>query len=125
METQTANIENCVQINQLGWQPQGFWAWSNGIYFDNEFHQVDEYNGLITDYIDYVENDNVSATLIRGIRNGIDLDYESNQLSFINDIRPNTKVLYIPCDKKYEHISSSAIRNLMIFNSELTKKYLP
>jgi len=90
-----------------------------------EFHQVDEYNGLITDYIDHVENINVNATLIRGIRNGIDLDYESNQLSFINDIRPDTKVIYIPCDKKYEHISSSAIRNLMKFDKELTKKYLP
>lgn len=90
-----------------------------------EFHQVDEYNGLITDYITHIENSGVDVTLIRGIRNGIDLDYESNQLSFIKDIKPDTKVLYIPCDKKYEHISSSAIRNLMKFDNSLINKYLP
>jgi len=90
-----------------------------------EFHQVDEYNGLITDYITHIENTGVDVTLIRGIRNGIDLDYESNQLSFIKDIKPDTKVLYIPCDKKYEHISSSAIRNLMKFDNSLINKYLP
>lgn len=90
-----------------------------------EFHQVDEYNGLITDYITHIENTGVDVTLIRGIRNGIDLDYESNQLSFIKDIKPDTKILYIPCDKKYEHISSSAIRNLIKFDESLINKYLP
>jgi pantetheine-phosphate adenylyltransferase len=83
-----------------------------------------EYNGLITELIDEIEERGSIVTLIRGIRNGVDLSYESNQLSFIKDIRPNTNVIYIPCDKEFEHISSSAIRNLMKFNKDLANKYL-
>ena len=88
------------------------------------YYQVDTYNGLVTDYISSVENNNVDVTFIRGLRNGADLDYESNQLSFIKDIKSDVKVVYIPCDKKYEHISSSAIRNLEKFDKELANKYL-
>ena len=87
-------------------------------------YQVDTYVGLVTDYISSVENDKVDVTLVRGLRNGADLDYEANQLAFINDIKPNVKVVYIPCDKKFEHISSSAIRNLEKFDKELINKYL-
>ncbi len=86
--------------------------------------QVDTYIGLVTDYIASVENDKVDVTLVRGLRNGDDLDYESNQLSFIQDIKPDVKVVYIPCDKKYEHISSTAIRNLEKFDKNLATKYL-
>lgn len=89
-----------------------------------DYIQCLEYKGLVTDLLDEIEKDNVTVTLIRGIRNGIDLSYESNQISFINDIRPNTNVIYIPADKEFEHISSSAIRNLMKFDQEQAKKYL-
>lgn len=88
------------------------------------YYQVDTYTGLVTDYIKSVEDKGVDVTLIRGLRNGADLDYESNQLAFIKDIKPDVKVVYIPCDKKYEHISSSAIRNLSKFDSNLSDKYL-
>ncbi len=88
------------------------------------YYQVDTFLGLITDYIKLVENKNVDVTIIRGLRNGADLDYESNQLSFIKDIKPDTKIVYIPCNKELEHISSSAIRNLMKFDIELASKYI-
>ena len=35
--------ETAVQISQLGWQRQGFFAFGNGIYFDNKFLKVDDY----------------------------------------------------------------------------------
>lgn len=90
-----------------------------------QFYQIEGYDTLITDFMDTIENTDVNVTLIRGIRNGADLSYESNQVSFINDIRPNTNIIYIPCDKQYEHISSSAIRNLLKFNPILAEKYIP
>jgi len=83
-----------------------------------------EYSGLVTDLIDSIEERGSIVTLLRGIRNGADLSYESNQVSFINDLRPNTNVIYIPADKKYEHVSSSAIRNLMKFDVDAAKKYM-
>lgn len=90
-----------------------------------QFYQIESYDTLITTFIDKIENQGVETTLIRGIRNGADLSYESNQISFIEDIRPNTNVIYIPCNKKYEHISSSAIRSLMKFDQFVAEKYLP
>ena len=88
------------------------------------YYQVEIFNGLVTDYIANLENKYQDVTLVRGLRNGADLAYESNQLSFMKDIKPDIKVIYIPCDKEYEHISSSAIRNLSKFNEELAKKYI-
>ena len=34
------------------------------------------------------------------------------------------KVIYIPTDKRYDHISSSAIKGLMKFDNEKAKEYL-
>jgi hypothetical protein len=33
----------CYEINVLGWQKEGFWAWSNGIFADNTFIPIDEF----------------------------------------------------------------------------------
>jgi len=89
-----------------------------------EFNQIEKYDGLVTDLLNKIEKYGTIVTLIRGIRNGADLSYESNQLSFIRDLRPNTNVIFIPADKEYEHISSSAIRSLMKFDKDAAKKYL-
>ena len=35
--------ETAVQITQLGWQKDGFFAFGNGIYYDNAFIKVDDY----------------------------------------------------------------------------------
>ena len=32
--------QTCKEISQLGWQKQGFWAWSNGIFTDKEFQPI-------------------------------------------------------------------------------------
>jgi len=50
--------------------------------------------------------------LIRGLRNGYDLDYELNQYEFLKQMKSDLKVVFIPCDKEFGHISSSAIRAL-------------
>lgn len=89
-----------------------------------DFYQVESYDTLITTFIDKIEKTGVNVTLIRGIRNGADLSYESNQISFIDDIRPGTNVIYIPCDKKFEHISSSSVRSLMKFDQFLAERYI-
>ena len=37
--------ESCFEITQLGWQKQGFWAWSNGIY--NGAYTQSDSNGIV------------------------------------------------------------------------------
>jgi pantetheine-phosphate adenylyltransferase len=77
--------------------------------------EVVDYGGLTTDIIDQMENSgDVEITLIRGIRNSTDLNYENDQLKFMKEIKgSDIKIMYLPCDDKYNHISSSKIRKLV------------
>jgi pantetheine-phosphate adenylyltransferase len=81
------------------------------------YRQVETFDGLITDYLSSKSKD-ADITLIRGLRNGNDLSYEMNQIRFINEFDSNTKYIFIHCDKEYEHISSTAIRNMLDSGNE-------
>ncbi len=85
------------------------------------YRQVDYYDGLLTDYLKGL---GYEVTLIRGLRNANDLQYETTQLRFLQDMMPEISVINIICDKEYDHISSSAIRMLKKINNEEAKKYL-
>jgi pantetheine-phosphate adenylyltransferase len=74
--------------------------------------QVEEYNGLLTDFIEKLGHDSV---VIRGLRNSTDFDYEQNQYRYIQELMPGIRIVNIFCDKEYEHISSSGIRTLEKF----------
>jgi len=89
-----------------------------------KYRQVEGFTGLLTDYITSKE-EHADITLIRGLRNGDDLAYEVNQQRFMEDMKPNLKVVFIRCDMQFEHISSSAIRNLEKISKGLGDKYVP
>lgn len=71
--------------------------------------QIEEYEGLLTDFLNKFDYD---VTLIRGLRNATDLQYETTQYRFLKDLKPDIKVVNILCDPEFEHISSSSIRML-------------
>ncbi len=79
------------------------------------FHEVLFFDTLMVDLLDQI-TPYADVTLVRGLRNGYDLDYEMSQQCFMQEMRPDTVSVYIPCDKQYEHISSSALRSLHIFD---------
>jgi pantetheine-phosphate adenylyltransferase len=78
-----------------------------------QYHQLEEYNGLLTDFIATLSQD---VTVIRGLRNSTDFQYEQNQYRYIQELMPGIKIINIFCDKEFEHISSSGIRTLEKFN---------
>lgn len=88
------------------------------------YRQTEHFKGLLTDYLSSKEQD-AHITLIRGLRNGDDLAYEMNQISFMKDLKENLKVVFFHCDREFEHISSSAIRNLEKIGKGYGDKYLP
>jgi pantetheine-phosphate adenylyltransferase len=65
-----------------------------------------------------------NPVLIRGIRNATDLAYEENYIAFCKEIHPELRHCFIQCDKKYSHISSSALRDLYTVSPELYNKYI-
>lgn len=73
---------------------------------------VRDYHGLLTDFIEEIGD----VTLIRGLRNSTDLQYELTQYRFLQEMKPDIKVVSIFCDKEFEHISSTAIRILYGYN---------
>lgn len=89
-----------------------------------EFRQYENFRGLLTTYLSQKEKD-AEITLLRGLRNGDDLDYEVNQLRFMEEMKPEIKIVFIVCDSNFEHISSSALRNLERIEEGLGKRYLP
>lgn len=84
---------------------------------------VEIYQTFLHEYIENLENMGFNIVVIRGLRNGDDLDYEVNQMRFIDDFKKGVNVVYITCDKEYEHISSSAIRTLQSFKPGSGDKY--
>lgn len=81
--------------------------------------QICEYNGLLTDFVSSLKYD---VTVVRGLRNSTDFQYEQNQYRYIQELKPGIKIVNIFCDKEFEHISSSGIRTLEQFKKH--KQYL-
>ncbi|MCA0428909.1 MAG: adenylyltransferase/cytidyltransferase family protein [Bacteroidetes bacterium] len=77
------------------------------------FREQLEYNGLLTDFLDNLGYD---VIVIRGLRNSTDFQYEQNQYRYIQELKPQVKIINIFCDKEFEHISSSGIRTLEKYN---------
>jgi pantetheine-phosphate adenylyltransferase len=89
-----------------------------------------EYTGLLTDCLEAIIKKEQEAvldakvTIIRGLRNSVDLQYEMNQYRYLQDLKPNIQMVSIFCDKEFEHISSSGIRTLQPFGYDKVKNYL-
>jgi pantetheine-phosphate adenylyltransferase len=82
-----------------------------------QYHQMEEYSGLLTDFVQSLGHD---AVVIRGLRNSTDFQYEQNQYRYIQELMPGIKIINIFCDKEFEHISSSGIRTLEKYNKHHT-----
>jgi pantetheine-phosphate adenylyltransferase len=75
---------------------------------------------LLTDVVEHYRSMG-EVTVVRGLRNGFDLQAESNLVAIIQDIDPKCNVIYIPCDNNLAHVSSSAIRELASFDANNTR----
>lgn len=72
-------------------------------------YQIDQYHGLLSDYI---KSKAYPLTVIRGLRNATDLQYEITQYRYLQDLMPEIQVVSIFSDADVEHLSSSGIRKL-------------
>ncbi len=86
--------------------------------------KVEEFAGFLVDYILAKEKEGYDVTIVRGLRNGADLDYEVNQLRVMKDQKIDIKMIFIPSDIQYEHISSSMIRAMEKIHKGSASKYM-
>lgn len=73
--------------------------------------EVSSYGGLLVDAVRQFGCDAV----VRGLRNGSDLQYEQNQMYWNEDLGLEVPVTFFLADRTLAHISSSAIRSLRPF----------
>ena len=87
---------------------------------------VVEFTGLLSDYLNSVdmENEDAEIFLIRGLRNGDDLQMEQNQLQFIKEMYAGLNVVFFICERKFEHISSSSLRALKKVSEKEYEQYV-
>lgn len=69
------------------------------------------YSGLITTEIDQLKKHG-QVFVVRGLRNAYDLQHEEGLRNVIKDFFPEQEFVYYFCDKEYEHISSTLIRDI-------------
>lgn len=86
------------------------------------FHEVTVFEGLLSTFLDGL---GYEATVVRGVRDGTDLEAELRYVRFLNELRPNTNVVWIGCEAELQHLSSSAVRELESFQAGAGSRYLP
>ncbi|HEP1843241.1 pantetheine-phosphate adenylyltransferase [Streptococcus suis] len=62
--------------------------------------------------------------IIRGLRNGIDLEYEANFDYFNRQLAPDLETVYLLSKPEYRNISSSQIRELIHYKQDISL-YVP
>lgn len=71
------------------------------------------FDGLLVDEITRLKDQGTPVcAVIRGLRNGHDLQFEMNQQFWNEDLGLKVPVVYFITDRKLSHISSSAIRQI-------------
>jgi pantetheine-phosphate adenylyltransferase len=86
--------------------------------------QIMHFTGLLVDFIKELERGRNGGpsikvdAIIRGLRNGHDLQYEMNQQYWNEDLGLEIPTVYFICDRKLSHISSSTYRMLKKFNGK-------
>ena len=75
--------------------------------------EVEHHDGLLADYVKSVD-----GVLVRGIRNGMDADYEIS-LAQINNHLCDCETVLLPVRAAYSYISSSYVRELIRYGKDL------
>ncbi|MBF0787512.1 MULTISPECIES: pantetheine-phosphate adenylyltransferase [unclassified Streptococcus] len=62
--------------------------------------------------------------LVRGLRNGIDLEYESSFDFYNRELAPEIETIYLLAKPEYKFVSSSQVRELLHFGQDISP-YVP
>lgn len=90
--------------------------------------EVVEFDGLFTDFVNrYIQiYPNVRFTIIRGVRHGIDLQYEQDLQRYYRQLGlpKNIEIIYISTDPGLAHVSGTSIREIAKASQEKVQQYI-
>lgn len=82
---------------------------------DDERVRVREFSGTATELL----REEGTPFYVRGIRNGIDLDYENANFYASRKLDKNFIAIYFPCSQELLHVSSSMVKNSLRFHTPI------
>lgn len=82
--------------------------------------EVDCAETLIAEYVKKFEN----PVLIKGLRSHVDYEYETTMAVFNRNLDPKLETFFITADQRYTYLSSTAVRQLIMFGADLSD-YVP
>lgn len=82
--------------------------------------EVDGSMELLVDFAKKYEN----PVIIKGLRNHIDYEYETTMSVFNHRLDPSIETFFITASQEYTYVSSTAVRQLAMYGSDLTD-YVP
>lgn len=82
---------------------------------DNPSVKVLDFTGTVAELL---EKENTKI-YVRGIRNGVDLDYENADFYASRKLDSKLQAVYLPCPQELLHVSSSIVRNSLIFHTPI------
>ncbi len=85
--------------------------------FDIKNVSVKVFDGLLTDFA----TENGAKYLVRGIRNGVDFEYEKNLMAVYQATNPEIEIFYLISQPNLSFVSSSFIKDLKFLNGEIDK----
>lgn len=85
--------------------------------FDNESRvEVKSFDGMLVDFM----KEQGATINVRGIRDEVDYKYETTMERYNRDMYDKIITVYIPTPKELVHISSTAMRNIINLNGDLS-----
>lgn len=87
------------------------------------FHQVEFFEGSLTDYVKQKSSEYVDVTLVRGLGRSTDFEMEKMQMRYMEDMDPSINVAFFISDRRFEYLSSSGARVILPLDEELYQEY--
>lgn len=78
---------------------------------------VEAFSGMT---VDFVQKQGAVA-ILRGLRGGVDLEYESQIAQINKDLMPGLDTVFLLTDSRYAHLSSTLVRDVGMYGRDIAR----
>ncbi len=90
--------------------------WMRRIFEKESRVEVNKYEGLTVQFC----RETGAHFILRGLRNGIDFDYETHIAQVNRKLDPGIETVFMNCAAEYSYISSTIVRDLIIYKGDFS-----